>query len=203
MTPSRDLLFVTGNPGKLAEARSLWPGRLDSVAIDLPEIQALDVREVLVAKGEEANRHLSQHPGRPFVVEETSLEIDAFGGFPGPLVKWMLEAMGAEGIARAARAAGRESGGSGAFGAFGVTARCLLLYLDGDTEDGGLVAEGRVRGTIVPPRGDRGFGWDPIFLPEGESETYGELPEERKLQISHRARAWEELGRTLTAEGLP
>jgi non-canonical purine NTP pyrophosphatase (RdgB/HAM1 family) len=185
------LLFVTGNPGKLAEARRLWPGRLDSVEIDLPEIQSLDVREVLAAKGEEARKHLAEHAGRPFVVEETSLEIDAFGGFPGPLVKWMLDALGAAGIARAARAAGRESGGSRAFG---VTARCLLLVLDGERE---LVAEGRARGTIVEPRGDRGFGWDPIFLPEGETQTYGELPEERKLEISHRARAWEELGRLL------
>ncbi len=147
---------------------------------------------MLRAKGEEAWRRL----GRPLVVEETGFEIDAFGGFPGPLVKWMLEAMGAEGMAAAAlatvdRLAEREGVAAGA------VARCRVLYRDGERE---VVGEGVAGGTLVlPPRGDGGFGWDPVFLPEGESRTYGELPGAEKDRIGHRGQAWRDLREKLLA----
>jgi len=98
----KGVVLVTGNRGKLAEARRLCGTDLESVEVDLPEIQSLDLITVLRAKGEEAFRHLQ----RPLIVEETGLELAAMGGFPGPLVKWMLSAVGAEGIARAAIALG-------------------------------------------------------------------------------------------------
>ncbi len=198
------LTLVTGNPNKLEEARRILRSvpsssllELTAEAVDLPEIQSLDLREVLEAKAEEAWRRLR----RPVVVEETGLEVEAFGGFPGPLVKWMLEAMGAEGIARAAA-------GIGGFGPAPASpdqgppravARCQLLVLDrGSAEGGGEVrrvfGEGVERGTLVlPPRGDGGFGWDPVFLPEGETRTYGELPGEVKDEIGHRGKAWRDL----------
>ncbi|KAB2963360.1 MAG: non-canonical purine NTP pyrophosphatase, partial [Thermoanaerobaculia bacterium] len=102
MSAPKPLLLVTGNPGKLAEARRLAGRALESVAVDLPEIQSLDLDEVLAAKAEAAFARL----GRPLVVEETGLELAALHGFPGPLVRWMLEAVGAEGIARTALALG-------------------------------------------------------------------------------------------------
>lgn len=199
--PGRAVAFVTGNPDKLAEARRIWgadgeggaqaAGRtaFEGVALDLPEIQSLDLREVLRAKGEEAWRSL----GRPLVVEETGFEIDAFGGFPGPLVKWMLEAMGAEGMARAALAVAEREGAAGS-----AVARCMVLYRDGARE---VVGEGVARGTLViPGRGEGGFGWDPVFVPEGPSggvRTYGELPGEEKDRIGHRGQAWRDLRRKL------
>ncbi|MEO7794105.1 MAG: non-canonical purine NTP pyrophosphatase, partial [Thermoanaerobaculia bacterium] len=88
------LLLVTGNPSKLAEARRLTAAagvQLDAIALDLPEIQSLDMEVVLRAKGEQA----FGVSGRPVIVEETGLELTAMNGFPGPLVKWMLEAVGA------------------------------------------------------------------------------------------------------------
>ncbi|HUP42977.1 MAG TPA: non-canonical purine NTP pyrophosphatase [Thermoanaerobaculia bacterium] len=188
------IAFVTGNPGKLAEARRIWGSggggaagpRLEAVELELAEIQSLDLLEVLRAKGEEAWRRLR----RPLVVEETGFEIDAFGGFPGPLVKWMLQALGPEGMARAALAVAEREGRTGA-----AVARCMTLLRDGERE---LVGEGVERGTLVlPPRGDQGFGWDPVFLPEGESRTYGELPAEGKDRIGHRGKAWRDLKRQL------
>lgn len=189
---TREIAFVTGNPGKLEEARRLWAGEseagFEAVDLDLPEIQSLNLLEVARAKGQEAYSRL----GRPLVVEETGFEVDAFGGFPGPLVKWMLQAMGPEGMARAALATG-EREGTGA----GATARCMVLYVDGARE---VVGEGVARGTLVlPPRGDGGFGWDPVFLPEGESRTYGELSGDEKDRIGHRGVAWRELAAKLRA----
>ena len=191
----RPLAFVSGNRGKLEEVRRIWaalpdgpPAELEAVALDLPEIQSLDLVEVLRVKGREAYRRL----GRPVVVDETGLSIDAFLGFPGPLVKWMLESLGPEGMAAAARAAADAADG----GAYGAAARCAALYFDGEGE--GIVAEGEERGElIVPGRGENGFGWDPVFLPEGSDRTYGELSGEEKDRNGHRGQAWRALAAKL------
>ena len=177
--------LVTGNQGKLAEARRLCGAELAAVELDLPEIQSLDLIAVLEAKGAEAYRRLQ----RPLVVEETGLELAAMAGFPGPLVKWMLAAIGAEGIAKTAIAMGDDR----------VTARCALLLLQPERE---IIAVGETRGRVVlPPRGDQGFGWDPIFLPEGEELTYAELGSEAKDSLSHRGRAWSALLEKLVRPG--
>jgi XTP/dITP diphosphohydrolase len=188
-------VLVTGNPGKLAEARRLAGRGLEAVAIDLPEIQSLDLEAVLRAKGDEAWRRI----GRPLVVEEAGLGLAALNGFPGPLVKWMLDAVGAEGIARAAAALGDTR----------AVARCALLYLDGPTDGARTVlAHGATDGRLVlPARGARGFGWDPVFVPDGAGEsggagdgrTFGELSDTEKDAISHRGRAWRALLARLAA----
>lgn len=184
MSGSLDAVLVTGNPSKLIEARRLFPD-LEAVDLDLPEIQSLDLHEVLRAKAKEAWRQLR----RTVIVEETGLELPALNGFPGPLVKWMLEAIGPEGIARTVAAAGDP----------GATARCALMLYDDARE---IVAEGTTTGTLVlPPRGSHGFGWDPVFQPEGASHTYGEMSPLQKDAISHRGRAWRAFGEALAREG--
>jgi len=174
------LLFVTGNRSKLAEARRLAGAAgqaLEAVEVDLPEIQSLDMAEVLRAKA----RHAWESVQRPLVVEETGLELAAMNGFPGPLVKWMLEAVGAAGIARTALASGEPR----------AKAVCLLLWTDGRHT---VLARGETSGDLVlPPRGANGFGWDPVFQPAGDTRTYGELPDEEKDRIGHRGRAWRDL----------
>lgn len=182
---TRRAALVTGNPSKLAEARRLFPD-LESVPIDLPEIQSLDLREVLRHKA----RAAAERVDRPVIVEETGLELAALGGFPGPLVKWMLEAIGPEGIARVVSHEGDRR----------ATARCALLYLDGDTE---VIAEGQTHGELVlPARGDQGFGWDPVFRPEGSEHTYGEMSPDEKDAISHRGRAWRAFREALAGAGV-
>ena len=170
-------VLVTANPGKLDEARRLCGRRLDWSPVDLPEIQSLDLKAVLRAKASAAWDAV----GRPLLVEETGLELAALNGFPGPLVKWMLAAVGASGIARVALALGDAS----------AAARCALLYFDGEHQ---WIAEGSTPGELVlPARGDRGFGWDPVFQPEGESRTYAEMEPAEKDRVSHRAAAWRRL----------
>ena len=174
-------VLVTANPGKLAEARRLAGRLFEAVDLDLPEIQSLDLHEVLAAKAEEAWRRI----GRPLVVEEAGLELAALNGFPGPLVKWMLQAVSAAGLAKAAAA----------FGDPRATARCALLYRDAERT---VVAEGVTEGTLVlPPRGGHGFGWDPVFLPDGGDRTFGELEGIEKDAVSHRGKAWRALIRKL------
>ena len=178
--PARFVL-VTGNRGKVAEARIAIGEDLEAVALDLPEIQSLDLGEILREKAEEAWRRI----GRPLVIEDVSLELAALNGFPGPLVKWMLQALGPEGLARAAATLGDAQ----------ATARCGLFYKDAERT---VMAEGVSEGTLITPgRGEHGFGWDPVFLPVEGNLTYGELTLADKLAISHRGRAWRALMRAL------
>ncbi len=167
-------VLVTGNPDKSREAERIVGRPIETAAIDLPEIQSGDLIEVLRFKAGTAWRRLR----RPVVVEETGLELACMNGFPGPLVKWMLQAVGGEGIARIAIRAGDPA----------AVARCALMLVDGDRE---VIAEGRMNGRLVhPPRGERGFGWDPVFEPDGHEQTCAELGVDVKDRIGHRGRAW-------------
>lgn len=177
----KDAIFVTGNRHKLDEARRLLGFELDSKDIDLPEIQSLDLLVVLEAKADEAAKHLS----RAFLVEESSLRLASLNGFPGPLIKWMLQSVGPEEIAQL----GKKLGDTRA------TAECALLYRDLEQQ---VVARGEVQGRLtLPPRGSNGFGWDPVFVPDDASRTFGELADREKDVISHRGRAWKDLIRQL------
>lgn len=179
--PLPGFVVVTGNPGKLREVERLLGYRPEHEGIDLPEIQSLDILEILRAKAEEAWRRLA----RPLVVDETGLSLTALEGFPGPLVKWMLESVGAAGIARVAHRLDDPR----------ATACCALLYRDADRE---LVAKAEVPGRLIAePRGDGGFGWDPIFVPDGQQRTYAEMSADAKDRCGHRGRAWRDLGKAL------
>jgi non-canonical purine NTP pyrophosphatase (RdgB/HAM1 family) len=177
-------VLVTGNRHKAEEARRILAAAAGGASplvgvedVELPEIQSLDARVVIRAKAEEAWRRLR----RPLVVEETSLELDALGGFPGPFVKWMLAAAGPDGIARCAAGLGNPR----------AVARCLVLYRDGERE---TIGEGVDPGQLVlPARGSAGFGWDVVFAPAGESRTYAELGDREKDARGHRGRAWRDL----------
>lgn len=178
----RPFTLVTGNPSKLEEAHRILAAVAADVGIshaevDLPEIQSLDLIAVLRAKAGEAWARLR----RPLVVEETGLELAALGGFPGPLVKWMLAAVGPEGVARTAISLGDPR----------ATARCAVLFKDGEEE---AIGVGEDHGRLVlPPRGDHGFGWDPVFQPDGHDGTYAELGMDAKDATGHRGRAWRDL----------
>lgn len=187
-------ILVTGNPNKVEEAERALGRTVEAAPLDLPEIQSLSLVEVLRAKAEEAWQRL----GSPVVVEDTALELDALNGFPGPLVKWMLQAVGPEGVARQAHALEDAR----------VVTHCAILYKAGPKPEDEVVAHGRVVGRLVlPPRGDGGFGWDPVVVPEGAGgRTLAELAasDEGKEAFSCRAHAWLELARMLaTLPGRP
>jgi dephospho-CoA kinase len=172
--PLAGALLISGNPGKLAEARRICGYPIDALKIDLPEVQSMDLTEVLRCKARDAWLRIRA----PVIVDETGLELASMGGFPGPLIKWMLDSVGAEGVARAAAA----------FGDDRATARCGLMWFDGERE---VAGEGAVAGRLVlPARGDSGFGWDPVFQPDGAELTYAEMDAPTKNRISHRALAW-------------
>jgi XTP/dITP diphosphohydrolase len=78
---------------------------------------------------------------------------------------------------------------------------CVLLMIAADGTE--ITAEGKVDGRLLrSPRGGSGFGYDPLFVPTGYTETYAELPESEKNKISHRGRAWRKLMQRLADAGL-
>lgn len=183
------LRVVTGNPGKLAELRRLLVAgglELEAAPLELLEIQSLDLVEVARAKAVAAGERAEG----PLLVDDTALELAALGGFPGPLVKWLLASVGATGIARLTASLGDDR----------AVARCVLVLRDGDRE---IVANGATAGRIVAPRGGDGFGWDPVFAPDGGcGRTYAELTSEEKDRLGHRGAACRELAARLRSGAL-
>jgi XTP/dITP diphosphohydrolase len=171
-----EALFVTSNPNKAREAAEILGVELRSVGLDLPELQALDVAQVAVAKAAAARETLGG-PDSPVLVEDSGLVIDAWNGLPGALTKWFLRSVGNEGLLKMLSSEENRSARAVCAVAVAVADGSVRVFL------------GEVEGNIAPePRGSGGFGWDPIFVPAGHTETYAELGP-RKHAVSHRARA--------------
>src|ERR687886_1429421 len=92
-----EALFVTSNPNKAREAAEILGVELHSVALDLPELQALDVAQVAANKAATAREALG-FPDSPILVEDSGLVIEAWNGLPGALTKWFLQSIGNEGF---------------------------------------------------------------------------------------------------------
>jgi inosine triphosphate pyrophosphatase len=165
------LNFITGNPGKLREAKSIL-GDVENIDLDLPEIQELDPQKVITEKLKEATKN---HEGE-FFIEDTSIYLQGLNGFPGPLIKWLLQSLGTEGIANLIKKYDNHK----------ATAKTVIGYSNGKDIH---FFVGEINGTIVQPRGDNDFGWDPIFQPEGYDKTFAEMSTEEKNAISHRKKA--------------
>lgn len=174
-----ELTLVTGNENKWREAARILGRPLERVALELPELQAATSREVALEKARVAFTQLR----RPLIVEDAGLELAALGGFPGPFIKYWEALGGLESICRALDGLPDRR----------ATAVCVLSVA---SAEGVEVVEGRVSGAIAgTPRGDRGFGWDAIFIPDGETRTFAEMSAAEKDARSHRRRAWEALAR--------
>ncbi|HUC20991.1 MAG TPA: non-canonical purine NTP pyrophosphatase, partial [Candidatus Polarisedimenticolaceae bacterium] len=168
--------FITSSSAKFAAIKQVIP-QVEQVNLDLQEIQELDPHKVIAAKVRQAFEH---HKG-PILVDDTSLTIEGLGGLPGPFVKWFEQAMGLEGVYRIAKASGNTK----------AVARCILGYAE--NPDSVRYFEGVHEGRLVEPRGHNSFGWDPLFLPDGHKQTFGEMTSEKKDAISHRKQAAEQL----------
>lgn len=179
-TPSLPTItFVTGNKKKLDEVQDILsngvslPFILQSAKLDLPELQG-EPEEVSMEKC----RLAAKLVGGPVIVEDTSLCFNALGGLPGVYIKWFLEKIGHEGLNNMLAAYQDKSG----------YAQCIFSYSPApDVEP--LVFVGRTPGKIVPARGPLDFGWDPVFEPDGFTQTYAEMPKDIKNGISHRFRS--------------
>ncbi|MDQ6894324.1 MAG: non-canonical purine NTP pyrophosphatase [Acidobacteriota bacterium] len=170
------LVFVTSRPEKAEEARR-FGFEVETLHLDLPELQSLDSADVVEAKARAAHEKI----GRPVLVEDSGLALSAWGGFPGALVRWLEKSAG---VAAIPRMLGDSEDRR-------ATAICVVAWFNGARL---VTARGECAGEISRgPRGDSGFGWDSIFIPEGSGQTFAELGPAGKDRLSHRRRAWEAL----------
>lgn len=171
------LHFITGNKNKLAEVRAILGEGIGHLDIDLPEIQEIDAHEIIKAKLLEAYRHTDGE----LIVEDTSLYLDCMNGLPGPFIKWFLQELGTAGLAELAERLGNNK----------ATAKTIIGYARNRNDM--LFFEGTAEGSIVKPKADSSFGWDPIFLPDGSDRTFAEMEKAEKNAISMRRKALDKL----------
>ncbi|MBI2577659.1 MAG: non-canonical purine NTP pyrophosphatase [Candidatus Wildermuthbacteria bacterium] len=166
------LYFVTGSMHKFAEAKEFLP-EIEQLDLDLAEVQDIDPTLIIKAKLQTAFNHAQGE----FFVEDTGLYFEVLNGMPGPLIKWFLKSLGRKGLYQLAKKMGNTK----------AEAKAIIGYAK--TKDEVYFFEGTVKGTIVSPRGESDFGWDPIFQPEGFKKTFAQMSLEEKNSISHRREA--------------
>ena len=183
------LVIASHNAGKLREiAELVAPFGVDAVSagsLGLPEPE--ETGTTFKANAELKALAAAKGAGRPALADDSGLVVPALSGAPG--IRSARWAGPERDFARAMARVEEELDGSEDRSAYFLCA-LALAWPDGHRES----FEGRVDGTLVwPPRGTCGFGYDPIFLPEGETLTFGEMEPVRKHAMSHRARAFARL----------
>ena len=195
---SGTIVIATHNPGKLAELRDLLaPYGIDATAAG--ELKLAEPEETGKTFAENARIKAgaaAQVSGLPAFADDSGLVVEALGGAPGiHSARWAGPKKDFAGAMAEIERLLEESKSSDRRGHF-VAALCLA-WPDGHVEE----FEGRVDGTLVwPPRGTQGFGYDPMFLPDGHDRTFGEMNADEKhglpprgKGLSHRARAFVKL----------
>lgn len=191
----KKLVFASNNAHKLSEIRAILGDRIE--IISLSDLQCHDeipeTADTLEGNALIKARYVWEHYGLYCFADDTGLEVEALGGAPGVYsarfagehasfednVSLLLERLSGVAAPRRARF------------------RTVIVLID---EYGTHFFEGSVDGEITLERsGDHGFGYDPIFRPEGREETFAQLTEQEKNSMSHRGRAVQKLVRYLQA----
>jgi len=186
------LVVASHNPGKLREIADLVrPYGLDAVSAGELAVSEPEETETTFAGNARLKAlHSARATNLPALSDDSGLEVAGLGGDPGVYsARWAGPSKDFELAMRKVhdalveRRGWEEIGGPHA----NFTAALCLAWPDGETQ----VFEGKVFGRLVwPPRGSKGFGYDPIFLPDDETQTFGEMDPDQKHTISHRARAF-------------
>lgn len=184
------LVVATHNPGKAVEIDALLGGHyavVTAASLNLPEPD--ETETTFVGNALLKARHAADLSGEVALADDSGLSVAALDGAPGIFsARWAGPDKDFVFAMRRVEARLEEIGSDDRSAWF--TSALAVAWPDGPA----VVVEGRVDGLLTfPPRGDRGFGYDPIFIPEGQTQTFGELDPALKDSISHRARAFEKL----------
>ena len=183
------LVLATHNKGKAAEIAALLADYVDafptSAELSLPEPS--ETENTFIGNAMLKARVAAKESGLPALADDSGLSVTALNGAPGIFsARW---AGPKKDFHAAMERVNREMGGARDRSAAFICA-LAVGWPDGHAE----AVEGRIDGTLIwPPRGDKGFGYDPMFVPDGYDKTFAEIPASEKQQMSHRARAFEKL----------
>lgn len=174
----KKIIFATRNRGKVREAQKILKLPLEQSDIELDEIQELDLKKVALHKLIQAFDNVK----KPVIIDDISVSIDAWNGFPGPLIKWILEV--GNGPKILLQMLGVETNRK-------ATASLAVGFHDGIKP---RIFIGKISGKIIKEaRGENGFGWDPVFIPDGKTQTFAQMGMNEKNKISHRRKALDKL----------
>jgi len=183
----RRLSVVTTNPGKVREFRAglaQLPLELHHLNRSYHELQADTLEEVASFGLQE----LADEMDGDFCLEDSGLFVETFRGFPGVYSAYALKTIGLNGLLRLVE---------GSHDLRAHFASVIALSWGGETH----LFRGEVHGQLARnPRGSGGFGYDPLFIPEGETRTFGEMALEEKIKRSHRGQALAKLASFLERE---
>lgn len=162
--------FITGNQGKADFMAKFLGHPVSHVKLDLEEIQSLDFRKIAEHKARAAYNIVKS----PVLVEDMGLNFKVLGRLPGAFTKWFHDEVGLEGMCRMLDGYDDRS----------ANAEVCFAYFDGDSME---FFEGKLFGTIARhPKGNGGFGFDPILIPDGTDKTLAEMNEEELKKFSLR-----------------
>lgn len=196
---SGKLVIATHNAGKLKEISALLaPYGLDCIsagALGLPEPP--ETGKTFVENALIKAQAAARDSGLPALADDSGLSVAALDGTPGVYTadwaerQWFEGPAGRDWYMAMGKVEGRlQAIGPDADRSCWFSCVLALAWPDGDS----VTYEGRVDGVFTwPPRGDKGFGYDPVFVPNGRSETFAEIDPDEKHRISHRANAFAKL----------
>ena len=194
------LVIATHNLGKLREIAALIEplgiACVGAEELGLPEPE--EIGNTFADNADQKAREAADLSGFPALADDSGLSVDALHGLPGIFsARWAEDSDGKRDWMRAMKRVWADievAGPDASRDAHFACALSLAWPNDGQIE----TFEGRVDGKLVwPPRGDKGFGYDPMFVPAGHEETFGEMDQAEKHKISHRADAFRKLLRAL------
>lgn len=190
LEPGTRLVVATHNPGKARELAEILDGRFTLVAagdLGLPEPE--ETESTFVGNALLKARAAADASGLIALADDSGLSVTALGGAPGIYsARWAGPEKDFD-VAMTKVQARLEEAAATDFSAW-FTSALAVAWPQGPA----VVVEGRVDGALTfPPRGTLGFGYDPIFIPKGESLTFGEMAPLTKDGMSHRARAFVKL----------
>lgn len=172
------VIFATTNQDKISEARSILKIEIEPLGLEIPEIQSLDPDQVAIQKAKD----YFQKVGKPLFVEDVALTFRGLGALPGTYISDFSKTLGNDGLIKLLSQSTDRS----------AVALTTLAYIN--APDNVMTFKGVVEGQIVKqPKGDGGFGWDPIFMPNGIDKTYAQMTPEEKNTYSMRRLALEKL----------
>ena len=166
------IYFATSNKNKIREAESILNIKIEPISLEIKEIQSLDIREVALEKAKKYYEKIK----KPLFVEDGGIVLRALKKLPGAYTSDFLKTIGNQGIVKLVGKDRR------------AYAEVVICYIQSAGRIN--VFSGKVNGSIAEkPLGTTNFGWDPIFIPKGETKTFAQMTLAEKNKYSMRAKA--------------
>jgi XTP/dITP diphosphohydrolase len=178
----RTVIFASTNENKFVEARDILSSlgiSVDFARVSLVEVQSDSLEEIAREKAKSAFAQIC----RPALVEDDGLFVNALGGFPGPYSSYVFQTIGNEGLLKLLEGKDDRT----------ASFRSVVAYFDGSTLS---ISEGIAEGSISKVETDGGWGYDPVFIPDGSMLTFAQLKADKK-KFSHRKKGLEKFAKWL------